>query len=95
MRYVQRQRRIVEAVQWSGDRFSERPDWLAEALIKPPPALGCIYADAQRRLAIHTSTGWRNADPYDMVVLGVTGVPEPCAPAVFFELYEPDQPSPK
>jgi len=51
--------------------------------------VGCIQVDCQRRLAIHTSSGWRTADPYDMVVQGSNGI-EPCAPVVFFELYEPD-----
>jgi len=88
MRYVQRHRRIVEAVQWSGDRFSEQPNWVADALSKKPPEVGCILSDG-RRLAIHTSSGWRTADPYDMVVQGSHGI-EPCAPVVFFELYEPD-----
>ena len=91
MRYVQRQRRIVEAVQWTGDQFSERPNWIANALVRKPDEVGCIQCDGARprQLAIHTSMGWRTADPYDMVVQGSNGI-EPCAPVIFFELYEPD-----
>lgn len=79
----------VEAVEfkgWNGKQqveFSDRPEWLNEAIGKE-----ILFFGEPRTIAIKTLEGSMIANEGDFIIKGVKGELYPCKPDIFHKTYE-------
>jgi hypothetical protein len=77
---------IIRAVQWKDGKLTEAPDWISEALEKPPSENGAIFRWMDD-IHIQTLIGIRVAEDGDFIVRGPKGEIYPCKPNQFKETY--------
>lgn len=81
MKYI-RKKVVIEAVHWDGNRVSETPDWILEALDN---------RDLDRfgdKIQIRKQNGEFTVNPGDYIVKGVDGELYPFKPDIFEKTYE-------
>lgn len=73
---------VIDAVKWNGNKVSETPNWIVEALDK-----GVIIRYGNE-VHIRTLEGVMKASPDDYIIKGVNGEIYPCKPDIFEKTYE-------
>ncbi len=80
---------VIEAVRWHENRkFSETPDWLIDAISKPPKTEGAVFRWLDD-IRIFTKEGVMQATPGDYIIRGVKGELYPCKPDIFEATHDP------
>lgn len=82
----------IEAVQWDGNRISEVPEWISDALnrfdFKSPGWIMRVNQDGEGFINIGTLEGTMVASPGDYIIRGIKGEIYPCKPDIFELTYE-------
>ena len=78
---------VIEAVLWDGEKVSECPPWISEAIDKAPGTVGGIFRH-DIWVEIFTLEGTTTASPGDWIIRGVKGELYPCKPDIFAATYE-------
>lgn len=73
---------VIEAVHWDGNKVSETPDWILEALDNR------FLVRFGNKVLIRTLEGEITASPGDYIIRGVNGELYPCKPDIFEKTYE-------
>ena len=81
MKFVKK-RVVVEAVHWDGNKVSETPDWILEALNSG------VLVRFGDKVQVRTLEGVMTASPGDYIIRGVDGELYPCKPDIFEKTYE-------
>lgn len=80
MKYVKKPT-VIEAVKWDGEKVSELPDWLSQAL----ESNEIVHCGSE--LLINTLEGLMKALPGDYIIRGIKGEIYPCKPDIFSSTY--------
>lgn len=81
MKFVKK-RVVIEAVHWDGNKVSETPDWILEALNSE------VLVRFGDKVQVRTLEGVMTASPRDYIIRGVDGELYPCKPDIFEKTYE-------
>ena len=73
---------VIEAVHWDGNKVSETPEWILEALNSGV----LVYFGG--KVQVRTLEGVMTASPGDYIIRGVDGELYPCKPDIFEKTYE-------
>ena len=73
---------VIEAVHWDGNKVSETPEWVLEALDNG------VLVRFGNNVQIRTLEGEMTASPGDYIIRGVNGELYPCKPDIFEKTYE-------
>ena len=77
-----KKRVVIEAVHWDGNKVSETPEWVLEALDNG------FLVRFGNNVQIRTLEGEMTASPGDYIIRGVNGELYPCKPDIFEKTYE-------
>lgn len=81
MKFIKK-RVVIEAVHWDGNKVSETPDWILEALNSE------VLVRFGDKVQVRTLEGVMTASPRDYIIRGVDGELYPCKPDIFEKTYE-------
>lgn len=81
MKFIKK-RVVIEAVHWDGNKVSETPEWVLEALDNG------FLVRFGNNVHIRTLEGEITASPGDYIIRGINGELYPCKPDIFEKTYE-------